>query len=78
MAVLPPTAQPVLSPNQQAIANMLRGNIRYARLRAEVRGDVVELHGDILTWDDLRLLASKISHLPGVQRVLMSDVRMVR
>ncbi|HZU34905.1 MAG TPA: BON domain-containing protein, partial [Gemmataceae bacterium] len=74
----PPVARPAPSATELAVANAMRGDIRYQRLRADVRGNVVSLHGSVFSWDDLRLLATSLSRLPGIQRVLLDNVRVTR
>lgn len=79
----PPLAEPphppsIASPAQRAIANMIRGDVRYLHLRAEIRGEAVSLQGQVYSWNDLQLLAGAVARLPGVQRVLLDHVHVGR
>ena len=78
MAVLPRSASPTDPIVEQRLATLLRGDVRYLHLRAEVRDGMVILHGSVPSWDDLRLLATAASRLPGVERVVMDDVQCAR
>jgi hypothetical protein len=50
---------------------------RYLRVHTQVQGGVVRLGGTVHRWEDLFELARKISHLPGVERVVLENVRAV-
>ncbi|HEV3262684.1 MAG TPA: BON domain-containing protein [Gemmataceae bacterium] len=58
-----------------AFDRLLLGDARFRRVRPEVRGGFVFLHGTVWTWADLHALAKEIAQLPGVQRVILEDVQ---
>jgi hypothetical protein len=58
----------------QAIHVICRGEKRFAGLRHELRGRVVYLNGTVGAWDDAMALARAVSALPGVERVVLSQV----
>jgi hypothetical protein len=59
----------------QAILVIRQGNPRFAGVRHELRSRVVSLSGTVATWDDVMDLARAISRLPGVERVVVAEVR---
>jgi hypothetical protein len=58
----------------QAIRVIRLGDKRFAGLRHELRGRVVYLNGEVATWDDVMALARIVSRLPGVERVVLTQV----
>jgi hypothetical protein len=48
---------------------------RFQRVQVEVRGRVVFLHGLVARGEDTMELAQRISRLPGVERVVLENVR---
>lgn len=59
----------------KALDALLKTDQRWLRLRPEVKGRVVHLRGVVPGWDDLQRAAKSISNLPGVERVVLEDVR---
>jgi hypothetical protein len=62
----------------KAILIICRGEKSFAGLRHELRGRVVYLSGTVAAWDDAMALARAVSALPGVERVVLSQVRTCR
>jgi hypothetical protein len=60
---------------EQALRVIHRGDKRFASLRHELRGRVVYLSGTVATWDDVMALAGIVSRLPGVERVVLTQVQ---
>jgi hypothetical protein len=58
----------------EAVTRLLRSDPRYRDLRPEVRGKVVHLRGEVEHWEEVYELAQRITRLPGVERVVLSDV----
>ncbi len=48
---------------------------KYLGIVADVQNGVVRLGGTVSRWEDIFALARMISHLPGVERVILQDVR---
>jgi osmotically-inducible protein OsmY len=75
-AVLLPPAPRATSENlTRAIDALRRGDERFRRVRSEVRDGVVHLGGTVYRWEDLFEMARAVARLPGVQRVILEDVR---
>jgi hypothetical protein len=73
------TSRPVAAPTTaeslpQAVAGLCHKEERFRRVRPEVRGGVVYLHGRVPRWEDLQDLARALARLPGVERVVLEDV----
>jgi osmotically-inducible protein OsmY len=60
-----------------AIERVRQSDWRFLNVRAEVQGGVVRLRGTVARGEDLMALAQAISRLPGVERVIVVDVRAV-
>ena len=73
----PAAAAPPVPPTDpaQAIDRLRQGDERYRRVRPEVDGGTVRLRGTVYCREDLFGLAQAISHLPGVQRVVIENVQ---
>jgi osmotically-inducible protein OsmY len=67
VAILPPTSL------AEEVGKLLRGCPRFSGVRAEVLGGVVTFRGAAATREDLFDLAASVSHLPGVERVILAD-----
>ena len=76
-AVLPAIAVPgpAGSPLDQAVARLQRDEPRFRGLRADVRGQQVRLSGTAATWQDVYDLADVLTRLPGVDRVVLEQIR---
>jgi len=59
----------------QAILVIRQGDKRFAALRHNVRGRAIYLSGTVTTWEDAMDLARAVSRLPGVERVVLAQVR---
>jgi hypothetical protein len=59
----------------QAILVIREGDSRFTRLHHELRGREVYLSGAVASWSDLMALAQAIARLPGVERVVLSQIR---
>ena len=60
----------------ESVTRVQRSEPRFGRLRAEVRGKTVHLEGTVQRWSDAHDLAQRIGRLPGVERVVLGDIRM--
>jgi hyperosmotically inducible periplasmic protein len=58
-----------------AIERVRQSDGRFLNVRAELQGGVVRLRGTVTRGEDLMALAQAISRLPGVERVVVIDVR---
>jgi osmotically-inducible protein OsmY len=63
------------TPLLDAVEALCRRDIRLAGVRAEVRGSVVYLRGQVYRWEDLFELARAVGQLPGVECVVLQDIR---
>jgi osmotically-inducible protein OsmY len=59
----------------EAVKDLMVADERYRRLRFEVRQSQVYLSGVVYQWADLHELARVIARLPGVEGVVLQDVR---
>jgi hypothetical protein len=59
----------------EAVTRLQRADPRFGRLHAEVRGQVVHLRGEVERWGDVHALARTVAHLPGVERVVLGNIR---
>jgi hypothetical protein len=62
----------------QAIERLRQSDERYRGVRPEVSGGIVHLRGTVANPQDLFALAKAIAQLPGVQRVILEEVRTER
>jgi hypothetical protein len=62
-------------PLDQAISQVQRREARFQGLRAEVRGSRVHLSGTAARWQDVYDLAAALTRLPGVERVILEQIR---
>ena len=60
------------------IDRLRKGNDRFRRVEYTVNGGVVHLRGSIQRGEDLMELAQAVSHLPGVERVIVTNVQVAR
>jgi osmotically-inducible protein OsmY len=58
-----------------AVKNLMVGEERYRRLRFEVKQNKVYLTGVVYQWADLHELSRAIARIPGVEAVVLQDVR---
>jgi hypothetical protein len=58
-----------------AIERLRQSDARFRAVQTEAQGGVVRLRGVVQRWDDLFELAQAIARLPGVERVVLLDVR---
>ncbi len=65
-----PAAATTPEPLPVAVDRLRRGDPRFRPLRAEVRGDTVILSGSADRGEDVMALATAVSRLPGVGRVV--------
>lgn len=63
-------------PPADVIRRLQQENPRLARLRLETAGGVVRLHGTVSAWTDLYEFAKKLSHVAGVERVILENVKL--
>jgi hypothetical protein len=82
ITLLPPTISTVPLANggdlAGRIAALQQADPRFLGIVADVQQGVVRLGGTVTRWEDLFDLARAISHLPGVERVVLHDVRTPR
>ena len=72
--------QPVLKvfsvpPLVEALEQLRRSSERFRPIRIEVQGGVVRLWGNAARGEDVFTFAQRISHLPGVERVIVERSR---
>jgi hypothetical protein len=60
---------------EEAIRRLQQGDARYTRLRAVVQPGQIILSGTAVSWDDVYSLAGALAKLPGVERVILDQVR---
>jgi len=78
VALMPPLAVGAAVPAEAlalAVERVRQSDWRFLNVRAEVRGGVIRLRGTVAHGEDLMALAQAISRLPGVERVIVVDVR---
>jgi osmotically-inducible protein OsmY len=80
VTLLPPTATTAPTATARAdlaarIAAAQQSDPRYLGIVVDVQQGVVRLGGTVMRWEDLFELARAISQLPGVERVILHDVR---
>jgi hypothetical protein len=59
----------------QALLVIRNGDKRFVGLRHQLRGREVYLSGSAANWDDVMALARAVARLPGIERVVLSQVR---
>jgi hypothetical protein len=59
----------------EAVTRLQRADPRFSRLHAEVRGKTVHLRGEVQGWTVVHELARTMARLPGVERVVLGDIR---
>ena len=72
--------QPILkvssvSPLVETLEQLRRSSERFRPIRVEVQGRVVRLWGNAARGEDVFTFAQRISHLPGVERVIVERSR---
>ena len=60
---------------EQVVRKVQQSDRRFWRVHPEVRGRVVYLSGSVGRWEDLVELARSLAGLPGVERVVLKQVR---
>jgi hypothetical protein len=60
---------------KDALDRLVRSDIRYAGIRAEVRDGVVTLSGNVATMEHAMQLARQTAQLPGVKQIVIEGVR---
>ncbi len=81
VTLLPPTALESAAATLQkadpkpGITALCQAEPRFLGIVADVQDGVVRLGGTVSRWEDLHELARAIARLPGVERVLLTDVR---
>jgi hypothetical protein len=76
----PPMTPPVskvssLPPLVETLEQLRRSSERFRPIRIEVQGGVVRLWGNAARGEDVFTFAQRISHLPGVERVIVERSR---
>jgi len=76
----PRMTQPILkvssvSPLVETLEQLRRSSERFRPIRIEVQGGVVRLWGNAARGEDVFTFAQRISHLPGVERVIVERSR---
>jgi hypothetical protein len=66
---------PLVSELGQAVDRLVRGNPRYLGVQPVIDGGIVRLQGSISRSEDVYTLAQEVSHLAGVERVIVENVR---
>jgi osmotically-inducible protein OsmY len=78
ITLLPPIALvlPSADPDLMGRINALQqSEPKFLGTVADVQSGVVRLGGFVSRWEDIMALARKVSQLPGVERVILHDVR---
>src|SRR5262249_39477250 len=84
VALLPPIVlgAPQVTSNQvtpselaAAIQKIRDSDRRFQEMLPDVVGGVVSLRGMSQSWEDIFDFAERIAHVPGVERVILQDVR---
>ena len=57
---------------------LVKGDSRFGSLQVETLDGVIRLRGQVPRWEDLHDLTSKLSVLPGVERVVLDNIRLLR
>ena len=75
----PKETKPALPADAPAIGNavqdLILGDERYRRVRYEVKQGKVYLSGAVVRWGDLYELSLAVARIPGVEAVVLRDVR---
>ncbi len=78
ITLLPPLTLVVPAPDSDLVGRITalqQSEPKYMGIVADVQNGVVRLGGTVTRWEDIFALARMISHLPGVERVILHDVR---
>jgi BON domain len=78
VTLLPPLTLVVSAPDSDLVGRInaiQQSEPKYMGVVADVQNGVVRLGGTVTRWEDLLVLARKVSQLPGVERVILHDVR---
>jgi BON domain len=88
VTLLPPTLAPasanLLVPAAKpddlssSVEKLTGSDPRFRGLRPEIDGGIIRLRGSAGRWEDVMELAQLISHVSGVERVILQDVRTPR
>jgi len=70
-----PATLPDAASISSAVQNLIQGGERYRRLRFEVKQDKVFLSGVVYRWADLEVIAKAVTRIPGVESVVLSEVK---
>jgi hypothetical protein len=68
-------AQPAPTTLIATIDQVRKADQRFRGVRADVKDGIVQLRGTVTRWEDMLELAEKIARLPGVERVILEEVR---
>jgi osmotically-inducible protein OsmY len=58
-----------------AIDRLQKADVRFQQVQIDVQGGLVRLGGTVNRWEEMFELAQAIARLPGVERVILQDVR---
>ena len=58
-----------------AVSRLQQADVRYQQVQIDVQGGIVRLGGVVNRWEDMFELAQSIARLPGVERVILQDVK---
>jgi BON domain len=79
LAKEPPATKPAGPPDAAAISNavqdLIQSQDRFRRLRFEMKQGKVYLSGMVGRWSDLQDLAQAIAYIPGIEGVILSDIK---
>jgi hypothetical protein len=79
IALVPPPVAPTPPAVLISTIDRLRlADPRFRQVRADVQDGVVHLGGTVARWEDLLELAQAVARLPGVERVILGEVRTAR
>jgi hypothetical protein len=71
-----PTEPPDAAAVSSAVQGLILGEEKYRRVRYEVKQGKVYLSGTVYRWADLQELARAVTHIPGVEGVVLKEVKM--
>ena len=77
VSALPPAPAPTARPIDLAgaVDRLRMADERFRQVRVETTDGIVRLRGVVPRWEDMYELAQSVSRLPGVERVVLEDVR---
>jgi osmotically-inducible protein OsmY len=66
---------PALESLAVRVRRVQQADERFRRLRVQVDSGTVTLRGVVARWQDLHELSRAVARVPGVERVILRDIR---